>query len=74
MPIYEFECKDCSSRFETLVIKRDESVTCPQCGSDMLQKLISAHAVGSGAPDTACGAAPCAPLPACGTGGCGSCP
>lgn len=35
MPIYEFECNGCSSRFE---IKRSFSesgpVCCPQCGSD----------------------------------------
>lgn len=73
MPIYEYQCESCSTRFETLVRRRDETVNCPHCGSDRLRKLLSAHAVGHGAPDTACGAAPCSPLPACGSGGCGSC-
>jgi len=68
MPIYEFHCRSCGSNFETLVRNSSEVVVCKQCGNDDLQKLISAHAIGSGAPDTACGSAPCAP--ACGTGAC----
>ncbi len=72
MPIYEFQCKTCHHRFETLVMKRDEAVFCTACSGDQLQKLISAHAVGSGAPDTACGNAPCSPTPMCGSGGCGA--
>ncbi|MFQ5518912.1 MAG: zinc ribbon domain-containing protein [Mariprofundus sp.] len=72
MPIYEFQCKTCSSRFETLVRNSDEAVSCKQCGGSDLQKLISAHAITSGAPDTACGTSPCSPQPACGSGG--ACP
>ncbi len=70
MPIYEFHCRDCDSHFETLVRNSSEAAVCKQCGSDHLQKLISAHAIGSGAPDTACGSAPCSPAPACGGGAC----
>jgi len=73
MPIYEYRCESCSKQFETLVLRRDETVECPACGGTQLQKLMSAHAVGHGAPDTACGSAPCSPLPACGSGGCGAC-
>jgi len=71
MPIYEFQCKQCDARFETLMRSSDVA-TCPECSSEDLKKLISAHAVGSGAPDTPCGSAPCSPMPACGMGGCGS--
>jgi len=70
MPIYEYRCEQCTHEFEMLVMRRDEPVQCPQCHGEHLQKLISAHAVGSGAPDTACGAAPCSPAPACGAGAC----
>jgi len=70
MPIYEFHCRACDSRFETLLRNSSESASCKQCGSDDLQKLISAHAIGSGAPDTACGSAPCSPVSACGAGAC----
>jgi len=70
MPIYEFQCKDCSDRFETLV-RGSETPACPKCSSENLQKLISAHSISSGAPDTPCGSAPCSPAPRCGMGGCG---
>ncbi len=33
MPIYEYQCKDCSRRFELRKSFNDKSaVTCPQCG------------------------------------------
>jgi len=40
MPIFEFECRDCSNRFEELV-KVQEKICCPQCNSYNLKKLIS---------------------------------
>ena len=40
MPIYEFECGDCSRRFEKLA-KVQEKIYCPHCNSDNLKKLIS---------------------------------
>ncbi len=73
MPIYEYRCEQCTHEFEALVMRRDETVQCPQCHGEHLKKLMSAHAVGSGAPDTACGAAPCSPEPMCGAGACPAC-
>lgn len=70
MPIYEFHCKACDARFETLVRNSAESVNCSHCGSSSLQKLISVHTISSGSPDTPCGTAPCSPAPACASGGC----
>ena len=70
MPIYEYQCKQCQSQFETLVRSSDTQVFCVECGGTELHKLISAHAIGTGAPDTACGSAPCSPAPACGGGAC----
>lgn len=69
MPIYEFRCGDCHAQFETLVRNSSESVSCKQCDSTNLQKLVSAHAITSGSPETACGTTPCAPAPACSSGG-----
>jgi len=71
MPIYEFQCRACETRFETL-LRSSDTAACPECNSEDLKKLISAHAVSSGAPDTPCGSAPCSPMPRCGMGGCGS--
>lgn len=45
MPIYEFICKKCDEKFETLVRSTDtSSVECPQCGSKELKKLLSSFA------------------------------
>lgn len=71
MPIYEFRCKACDTRFETLV-RHGDDVACSHCGSHELQKLISVHAIGSGTPDTACGSSPCSSNPACQGGYCPS--
>ena len=67
MPIYEYACQACSHRFEALVINQSEKVECPSCQGTNLEKLISAHAVGSSSPDTACG------MPPCGAGACPAC-
>ncbi|MDQ6992751.1 MAG: zinc ribbon domain-containing protein [Mariprofundus sp.] len=72
MPIYEFHCQACDCSFETLVRNSSEKVTCKQCSSPNIKKLISAHAIGSGIAETACGSAPCSPRPPCGAGGCPS--
>ncbi len=72
MPIYEYNCDDCGSRFETLVRRSDDAVNCILCGSSHLQKLISAYAISSGSPDTPCGTTPCSPAPACSGGICPS--
>ena len=67
MPIYEFECRQCHHRFETLVMHRDEPVHCPGCDGMALDKLMSAHAVGSHQGEPACA------MPACGAGACPAC-
>ena len=33
MPIYEYLCDDCQTRYERLVFSKDQSVTCPKCAS-----------------------------------------
>ena len=33
MPIYEYVCEDCHRLFEKLVLKRDDAIACPSCGS-----------------------------------------
>jgi putative FmdB family regulatory protein len=67
MPIYEYECGQCHHRFETLVLHRQEQVHCPACDGTALNKLMSAHAVGSGRAEPACA------TPACGAGACPAC-
>ncbi len=41
MPIYEFECLDCGSKFDYLVRSQTEAVHCPRCKLRNLKRLIS---------------------------------
>ncbi|OYD15207.1 hypothetical protein CH330_06280 [candidate division WOR-3 bacterium JGI_Cruoil_03_51_56] len=41
MPIYEYKCQKCGARFEQLLKRADEKVSCPECGSFELEKLFS---------------------------------
>lgn len=47
MPLYEYECPDCDEALELLVRSPDETVQCPECGTDKLTKLMSAPAAPS---------------------------
>lgn len=47
MPIYEYVCKKCRHRFETIVRGSSKTV-CPSCGASRLEKQLSVFAVGSG--------------------------
>jgi len=33
MPIYEYICDDCQTRYEKLVRSKGDSIACPNCGS-----------------------------------------
>jgi putative FmdB family regulatory protein len=42
MPIFEYLCSDCGSKFEKLVLRPAiETVVCPSCGKDRLTPQIS---------------------------------
>ncbi|WP_022853827.1 FmdB family zinc ribbon protein [Thermodesulfatator atlanticus] len=50
MPIYEFTCADCGETFEELVLGgKIEGLKCPKCGSERVEKIMSACAFKSGA-------------------------
>ncbi len=46
MPIYEYHCKKCGFEFEMFVLTSEEKVKCPKCGSEIIEKLISAPNLG----------------------------
>jgi len=56
MPIREYKCQDCGSRFEQLVFSVDEEngVVCPSCGAKNLKRCMSVfnHRVPGGADGT----------------------
>jgi putative FmdB family regulatory protein len=41
VPIYEYQCQECGTKTEVLVRAQGPSVTCPSCGSPLLEKLFS---------------------------------
>jgi len=47
MPIYEYECKDCREPFEVFVrsITAPVQSVCPKCGSEHVQRGVSAAAM-----------------------------
>ena len=49
MPIYEYACRDCNTKFEQLVrtMNRGDSFKCPKCGSGKTARALSVFAVGA---------------------------
>jgi putative FmdB family regulatory protein len=41
MPVYEFECARCASRFEELMGSAAAAPSCPQCGAAGSRRLLS---------------------------------
>jgi len=58
MPLYEYQCKKCEKRFETLLSLRelDDPVKCPDCGSEETDRLLSTFSafVGGSARNASC--------------------
>lgn len=48
MPLFEYECRNCKTRFELLVFDRGAEVVCRNCGSKEIVRLLSTFAVGAG--------------------------
>ena len=78
MPIYEYACPGCGERFEKLVRRFGDAVSCPACQSPDVEKQLSVFAVAKATPAFAgCGASPCGPgdggcaAGPCGSGACG---
>ncbi|UCC79780.1 MAG: zinc ribbon domain-containing protein [Candidatus Zixiibacteriota bacterium] len=44
MPIYEYRCKDCRTKFEVLVFSSDSKMVCEKCGSEDAERLMSGFA------------------------------
>jgi putative FmdB family regulatory protein len=41
MPIYEFECEECESRFDELIAADASPPPCPQCRSQRVRRVFS---------------------------------
>jgi putative FmdB family regulatory protein len=74
MPLYEYYCSDCRSKFELLVShKHADEVVCMKCHSEKVRRLLSVFVSqrGSGEDSSYDDAAPGMGGCACGGGGCG---
>jgi putative FmdB family regulatory protein len=49
MPIYEYSCPACDTKFDRLVklMSSTEPVVCPKCGSKKTKRALSVFAVGA---------------------------
>ena len=73
MPIYDYKCRECGKVSEVLLRTADDrSIRCPDCGSNNLERLISASrmiAADSRSPgSTCCGRAERCDMPPCSSG------
>ena len=47
MPIFEYRCEDCGTKFEKLV-RSSEEIACPSCGETHLKQELSTFATRAG--------------------------
>jgi putative FmdB family regulatory protein len=48
MPIYEYVCDECETRFETIVINKQQEIACPKCASKKASVQLSVFATANG--------------------------
>lgn len=60
MPIYEYTCRQCNTKFEQLVrtMNGADKFKCPECGSSKTARALSVFAVGPEGPRSAASDAP----------------
>lgn len=60
MPIFEYHCRECGTKFERIVSSGKDVASCKQCGSERVDRLLSVFAVvgpsGAAAEPGPCGA------------------
>jgi putative FmdB family regulatory protein len=70
MALYEYRCRDCGYAFEAFILTPEDTPSCPACGSNNLEKLLSTFAVGAKSQSTGPSIPPC-PSGGCCDGRCG---
>ena len=53
MPIFEYNCRSCDQRFETIVLSAREKITCPKCHSKNVDKQMSVFSAPASTGDVA---------------------
>lgn len=44
MPIYEYVCDECETRFERIVMKKQREIACPKCSGKKVKVQLSVFA------------------------------
>lgn len=71
MPIYEYVCESCKTKFEKLVrtMGGTQEIECPKCGSKKASRQFSSFAVGAGGAEAGhshgAGCGCCSAAPSC---------
>jgi len=72
VPIYDFRCRQCGRVTEIFVRSADQAVSCPHCGGNSMERLVSSSYMirtDAGAPGTTCcGRTERCEAPSCSTG------
>ncbi len=77
MPIYEYICEDCGTKYEKVVLNRAQDIACPKCESPKKTLQLSVFSTNSGGANGASDNAQASSSPSfsggacCGGGGCG---
>lgn len=61
MPIFEYRCESCESKFEKLVRRADDHVECPGCGAAKLEVQYSTFAAQTNGSSSGADAMPSCP-------------
>ena len=71
MPIYEYLCNECDTRFERIVINKQQEITCPKCASEKATLQLSVFATSSNGNSAKSSTASSGGGGSCCGGGCG---
>jgi putative FmdB family regulatory protein len=52
MPIYEYVCDQCDTRFEKIVLTKQQEIACPKCASKKASIQLSVFATANGSNGT----------------------
>jgi putative FmdB family regulatory protein len=57
MPMYEYRCEECGQSYEQLrrMSEADINLECPYCGSEEVERQVSACAIGGASKGGGCG-------------------
>ncbi len=71
MPLYEYICQSCQKKFEVLVsLNQNIKITCPDCQSDRVKRLVSSFGIGGGGNRIKSGSGSCS---SCSSHSCSTC-